>query len=210
MERCRVEEAQAKEDGLDLSDVRRGVFGKTLPWPVPMRMYAIQMRGKGSEADGTSADDRRRKTRNEKSVVSFVVCKRWRIANALQREVAAVLLEDMDENRLNVILVDAPRQRHPCHKIRVATDHNPVWYSEIAGRRGYHVRQKNRSYGSLRRKVERALNRLRDGWYDPLGLEAEILETATPFLIEAGLLYPEDADELNEAGMKRSEVANGL
>ena len=44
---------------------------------------------------------------------------------------AHYLIAEMQQHRLEVILVDAPEQRHYGHKIRLAINHNPPWWSEM-------------------------------------------------------------------------------
>jgi hypothetical protein len=44
---------------------------------------------------------------------------------------AHYLIGEMNQSELDVILVDAPDQRHYGHKIRMAVNHNPPWWSEM-------------------------------------------------------------------------------
>ena len=41
------------------------------------------------------------------------------------------LLYSLYSNRLEVALIDAPEPKHMGHKIRIAIDHNPTWYSDF-------------------------------------------------------------------------------
>jgi len=41
------------------------------------------------------------------------------------------MLTQLEQNRLEVDLIDAPEPMHVEHKIRVKNSSNPVWYSEL-------------------------------------------------------------------------------
>ena len=76
---------------------------------------------------------------------------------SFQRE-AQLLLGELQSNKLEVILIPAPEQRFSGHKIRVAVNHNPPWYSQIY-QQVPHIK---------RERVERCLQRLtesQDGRY---------------------------------------------
>ena len=63
---------------------------------------------------------------------------------------AKYLVNDLEKNKLSVVLVPAPDPRHHSHKIRVAASHNPTWYSDLYW-----------SYNHFRRdKSIKALNRI--------------------------------------------------
>ncbi len=71
-----------------------------------------------------------------------------RIAELFSFE-AASLLDELQENRLTVILIDAPERKHTTHKIRAVESSNPDWYREL-----YHSHRhfrRNLSEDSLRR-----------------------------------------------------------
>ena len=69
------------------------------------------------------------------------------------KEVAGTLLAEMDEFRLEVILVPASEPRHSGHRIRAAVNRNPAWYSNM-----YH------SHRWVRRgRTEDALRRIAKG-----------------------------------------------
>lgn len=77
---------------------------------------------------------------------------------------AAQLLADLQEHRLTVELLPAPRPIHDLHHIRVVTDANPSWYRTLcqrhpAKRRTPRYRRKPDT-DIRRRLVERALHRL--------------------------------------------------
>lgn len=92
----------------------------------------------------------------------------WKKSTKEQKKLAKIGLEWLDSQRLEVILIPAPEPKHHDHKIRVAIDSNPPWYSRMA--------QSRASSGSLRQRVRRALKRVLSGWCDPQGLEDEIFE----------------------------------
>lgn len=95
------------------------------------------------------------------------LCPRWRKSVPAERKVAHAALEQLDDEWLEVILIPAPRPQHRGHMIRVAVRHNPDWYRYMVSAR--------RNPGRLRQRTVRALQRLVGGWFDPLGLETEIL-----------------------------------
>lgn len=41
------------------------------------------------------------------------------------------VLEDMQEQRLQVVLIPAPEPQHPTHMVRNAITQNPEWYREL-------------------------------------------------------------------------------
>jgi len=127
--------------------------------------------------------------------------RRWLRSHLEQQELARTLLDDLRTHKHSIGLVPAPDPKHAGHKIRVVTERNPEWYSLLAGRKGLHKRRGRNRNGCLRKKVVRALRRLSSGWYDPIGLEYEILETAVPLLIEAGELYPGSEGKLLLQGL---------
>lgn len=52
------------------------------------------------------------------------------IQNSFQY-MAHYLIGEMKQSKLEVILVPAPDQRHYGHKVRLAVNHNPRWWSEM-------------------------------------------------------------------------------
>ncbi len=71
-----------------------------------------------------------------------------RIAELFSCE-AKSLLEELEQNRLTVVLADAPERKHTTHKIRVVENYNPDWYRDL-----YHYYRhfrRNLSEDSLRR-----------------------------------------------------------
>lgn len=42
-----------------------------------------------------------------------------------------LLLKELEKNQLKVVLVRAPRPKYIGHKIRLAIEHNPKWYSQL-------------------------------------------------------------------------------
>jgi len=101
-------------------------------------------------------------------------CKR---SNANDRRVAREGLEWLQSTCLRVSLIPAPEPRHRGHMIRVVVDQNPPWYSRMCAARNF--------TGPGRRYVFRALRRVIRGWYDPRGLEDELMQEITSDL-EAG------------------------
>ncbi len=71
---------------------------------------------------------------------------------------AKFLINDLQEHKLKVVLVEAPEPKFDGHKIRIVESRNPEWYSKL-----YH------SYSSFRRdRSLRALERIasqQDGYY---------------------------------------------
>jgi len=54
-----------------------------------------------------------------------------------QQAVAYTLLQEMCEQRLEVVLVPAPEPMHCMHQVRVAVSRNPKWYRDAFAARGY-------------------------------------------------------------------------
>lgn len=103
--------------------------------------------------------------------------RRWRRSTEEQRKLAGFGLDWLESQRLEIILIPAPEPKHHDHKIRVVAERNPPWYSRMAQARGMDGgRRSSKRYGPLRQYVRRALLRLINGWYDPVGLEDEILK----------------------------------
>ena len=46
------------------------------------------------------------------------------------RKLADWMLQELQDNKLTVILIDAPRPMFEGHKIRAVQIHNPEWYQE--------------------------------------------------------------------------------
>ena len=44
---------------------------------------------------------------------------------------ADFLYDELDKKRLEVVLIPAPDPQHAGHKIRLAVNHNPKWYSQF-------------------------------------------------------------------------------
>jgi hypothetical protein len=85
------------------------------------------------------------------------------VLTAEERETAARLLDELQEHRLDVCLVPAPREAFQGHMIRMVFDANPSWYSRLARRLPSKSRSKPRRRfdPDIRRPlVERALARL--------------------------------------------------
>ncbi len=62
---------------------------------------------------------------------------------------AEFLLNELKQNRLEVVLIPAPEPRFEGHKIRIVNSSNPTWYSEL-----FHLHQyfrRDRSEAALRR-----------------------------------------------------------
>lgn len=91
-----------------------------------------------------------------------------------QQELAMLGYDSLLTHRIEVVLIPAPQPKHRGHKIRVAVSHNPPWYSRLAQARGMSKRM--HQGGTLRKRTLKALQRMIDGWFDPRGLEAEILQ----------------------------------
>lgn len=47
------------------------------------------------------------------------------------RDTLRFMYDELEANRLNVVLIPAPEQAHIGHKIRVAEGQNPPWYKEF-------------------------------------------------------------------------------
>ncbi len=106
---------------------------------------------------------------------------RWMVpANWAEMEQARWALQQLKDERLRFSYPPAPEKRtHNGQKLRIVSGRNPPWYSAMAQRRGYARRDgpmNRRGYGSLRKKVTAALERICSGWKDPIGLEEEILD----------------------------------
>ena len=56
---------------------------------------------------------------------------------------ACFLRDDLLENKLKVILVPAPEERHTNHMIRVAETANPSWYSKLYAQNFYFRRDRS-------------------------------------------------------------------
>lgn len=102
--------------------------------------------------------------------------RRWHQSTEEQQKIAADGLKWLETNQLEVVLIPAPDPRHVEHKIRVVNNQNPCWYQRMAKRRGFDKRSHKKRYGPLRQYVIKALKRVVSGWFDPIGLEGEILE----------------------------------
>jgi len=85
-----------------------------------------------------------------------------------------MLLAHLESQPMRVVLVPAPDPRHSGHKIRVVESRPPKWYLDIAARWGYWRRGQGRFE---RRKLMRAINRIREGVYYGGPYEEAILET---------------------------------
>ncbi len=53
------------------------------------------------------------------------------LAQGYFREEAGFLLHDLEENRLEVVLIPAPEPMHRGHKIRAVQNSNPDWYRSL-------------------------------------------------------------------------------
>lgn len=53
------------------------------------------------------------------------------MTGAASPDVFAVLLAELEGNRLEVALVPAPRPSHEGHAVRVAVSRNPAWYRRL-------------------------------------------------------------------------------
>jgi len=65
------------------------------------------------------------------------------------RDEAKFLYHHLEQNKLKIILIPAPEQKHCGHKIRMVDQYNPQWYSEL-----YHSLphfRRDRSLRSLQR-----------------------------------------------------------
>ncbi|MFB6089079.1 MAG: hypothetical protein ABEK36_04845 [Candidatus Aenigmatarchaeota archaeon] len=76
-----------------------------------------------------------------------------RISNIYVKE-AKKMLDELENNRLEVTLYDAPRKRYPGHKIRVAENHPPDWYRDI-----FHKNELNYRRDRTTRALERIMMR---------------------------------------------------
>jgi len=127
--------------------------------------------------------------------------RRWRRANALQIEIAKEpLLYEMNTMQVSIGLAPAPVAMHTGHMIRVVNSTNPEWYSKLAKEKNVTAHRGPRRGGGLRINTVKALKRLIDGWYDPIGLEGDILRNAVRYLVEQGYMYPGLEDVLLEPG----------
>ena len=93
--------------------------------------------------------------------------RRGRPATDSERRLAESALRELDESRLDVVLVPAPRQTHEGHCIRAVQDRNPAWYQEFALRGRCWVK---------RARVVRALLRIAAGYVRPNSYDCELLE----------------------------------
>ena len=100
------------------------------------------------------------------------------IAKSFQKE-ADYLYEELQTNRLSVILIPAPKPSFSNHKIRIAESHNPEWYSTQ-----YHF------YSHFKRKrCTKALDRIRknkdrDYKTNPFRYDARMRELILTRLVE--------------------------
>ncbi len=87
------------------------------------------------------------------------------------RDHAFIMLAELESNQLSVILIEGDDPSSGS-RIRVAESHNPKWYSilaeEIANRYSYIRKRKRNSYknktgGSIRKRVKNALTRISEG-----------------------------------------------
>lgn len=96
---------------------------------------------------------------------------RW--ASEKERALAGWALRTLENERLRVILVPAPRKSFSSHKIRRVESHNPAWYRKF----GKDYWRSRRSFQLKRLRVEGALERVRDvGIVRRNGYEVRILE----------------------------------
>lgn len=123
-----------------------------------------------------------------------------KITDAEIREVAAEFLDDLDAfGPLEVGLVPAGEPKHSEHKIRVAVQSNPAWYSRFVAKytncRGRGRKRMIRPRTFINRKqVVEALRRIRDG--EPGGIYVERLRAEIRATIERrkGGPEPEECD----------------
>jgi hypothetical protein len=87
----------------------------------------------------------------EKSVALLPEFVREKIADE-----ASILYHDLKNNKLKVVLVPAPQQRHADHMIRTAVSFNPAWYSKD-------IYPEKEYCGKVRKFSLAALKRLKDG-----------------------------------------------
>lgn len=86
------------------------------------------------------------------------------------------MLQELEGQRLTVILVPAPEPKHPGHCIRVAVEWNPSWYSDLVWQRTYVPKGKRLERPTVgRREVVNALRKLIAG-KNPGGWVAEYLK----------------------------------
>lgn len=69
----------------------------------------------------------------------------------LRRMAAELLLDELEQNRLTVILVPAPQPRHESHFIRVASERNPWWFRSL---NTHQEVRRDRTLAALTRIVE--------------------------------------------------------
>lgn len=94
-----------------------------------------------------------------------------RYATSEEIELAHQALVDLAEERNRILLVPAPEQHFPSHKIRVIESRNPRWYIEFGARYWRGPRQ----FDLKRFRVVRALERVVAGKVRGNGYEKEIL-----------------------------------
>lgn len=75
--------------------------------------------------------DGARKTRNK------VTGQLDALDEAAFQETLQYLIADMDGNPMRVVMVDAPEQRHSCHKVRRVESRPPPWYLNLCAQWGY-------------------------------------------------------------------------
>ena len=101
------------------------------------------------------------------------------------KQAAGIMARQLQENKLSVVLVDAPVKKHMDHKVRMVENRNPDWYRKLCARH-----TKNRSVPRIRKfkfhdtkivrgDVIKALERIKNG--DDRGVYAERL---LPFIQE--------------------------
>lgn len=95
------------------------------------------------------------------------------------KQAAGIMARQLQDNKLSVVLVDAPVKKHVDHKVRKVENRNPDWYRKLCARH-----EKNRSHPRIRkskyhdtkivrRDVLAALGRIQNG--DDRGVYAERL-----------------------------------
>lgn len=117
--------------------------------------------------------------------------RRCRPSTPTERLIADCGLVELAEKQLCISLVAAPEPRHSGHKIRVINSVNPEWYSRMAS--PHFEGSKWHGTGSLRKQVTRALERVLNGWFDPIGHEVEALPEIEDDMIDQGWV-PLDED----------------
>lgn len=76
-----------------------------------------------------------------------------------ERELAILALGELDNRRLEVVLIPAPEPKHSEHKVRAVQGTNPDWYRSLCACRPRSA--------SIRKYVVKALERVAEGWVDP-------------------------------------------